>query len=132
MGQTLSEPVVEKVCSFLFSFFLNINFSSFFLGLAVTPHCNWSDAILHAVFHNLLGQHHWCSLCFLLFCLFFFFFFPFDPVCVIRERKKFGLASFVPFFHPQLAFASHTHKGPFPSPLPPFLLWETREYVQRK
>lgn len=56
MGQTLSEPVVEKVCFFFFVFFfLNINFSSFFLGLAVTPHCNWSDAILHAVFPQSVG-----------------------------------------------------------------------------
>lgn len=35
---------------FFFFFFLNINFLRFFLGLAVTPHCNWSDANLHAVF----------------------------------------------------------------------------------
>lgn len=34
------------------------------------------------------------------------------------------------FFHPQLALASHTHKGPSLSPLSPFLLWEIREYAK--
>lgn len=49
MGQTLSEPVVEKVCSFPLISFANLIFLPFFLGLGITPHCNWSDAILHAV-----------------------------------------------------------------------------------
>lgn len=62
MGQTLSEPVVEKVCSFLFYFFANLIFLSFFFSVWVSLHIaiGLMQFCTRYPQNLLLGRHHSC------------------------------------------------------------------------
>lgn len=101
---------------FFFVFFLPEYqfFFVFFLGLVVTPHCNWSDAILHAVFPQSVGSAP------LVFSLFYAVLpsFPLLIRVVLYGREKIRTGFPRAIFSPATRFRFAHPQGSFPPPYP--------------